>query len=171
MTTLAQQATQPRRYGWSEHPAVVVTVHGQPATQGSKKDVGLRRRSKAGKVYAVPVEDNKNLLPWRTAVTLAARQAHAGKAALTGPLYVTLAFTLPKPPSYPKRTRSYPDKKSDADKLTRAVFDALTHAAVWEDDGRVIEHAVLKAFPGEHPDALEHPGAVIRIYTLSGDLS
>jgi hypothetical protein len=42
-------------------------------------------------------------------------------------------------------------------------------AQAWEDDGRVIESHSRKVYPGEHPDALPEPGAIIRLYTLPGD--
>jgi hypothetical protein len=46
--------------------------------------------------------------------------------------------------------------------------DALTDAGVWEDDSRVVEYKRLaKVFPGEDVDALDVPGAVIRISRIS----
>jgi crossover junction endodeoxyribonuclease RusA len=74
-----------------------------------------------------------------------------------------MIFTLPKPKSAPKRRRTWPDKKPDLSKLVRSTEDSLTEVAAWEDDARVVRCLALKVFPGEHPDALGVPGAVIRI--------
>jgi Holliday junction resolvase RusA-like endonuclease len=78
---------------------------------------------------------------------------------------------MPKPTSAPKRRRTYPAVSPDIDKLERSTYDAITQAQAWEDDGRVIENHNRKVYPGEHPEALDQPGAIIRLYTLTGALS
>jgi crossover junction endodeoxyribonuclease RusA len=79
-----------------------------------------------------------------------------------------MVFTLPKPSSAPKRTRTWPMRYPDLSKLLRSTEDALTTAGVWADDARVIEYRHLaKVYPGEHPDALDAPGAVIRVWRLN----
>ena len=130
--------------------SVTIRVIGEPAPQGSKKHVG----------HGVMIESSKKVKPWRLAVAWAAREAGIH---VPGPVEVEMVFTLRKPTSAPKRRKTWPDKKPDADKLCRAVFDSLVTAGAIEDDARVVQLVALKVFPGEHPDALDVPGAVIRI--------
>jgi Holliday junction resolvase RusA-like endonuclease len=78
---------------------------------------------------------------------------------------------MPKPVNAPKRRRTYPAVSPDIDKLERSTYDAISTAKAWEDDGRVIESHSRKVYPGEHPDALPEPGAIIRLYTLPGATS
>jgi Holliday junction resolvase RusA-like endonuclease len=55
-----------------------------------------------------------------------------------------------RPRSAPK-SRLWPDRKPDLDKLERGCLDALTSAAVIEDDARVVRLSSWKryALPGE----------------------
>lgn len=154
-------------YDWDPVPAVAVTVHGRPAPKGSKDAVGYRR-GKNGQMVTVMKESSPHLEAWMQAVELIVRQALARRRArkACGPVYVHCVFTMPKPKSAPKRRRTYPATFPDIDKLERATYDAITKALAWDDDGRVIENHSVKAYPREHPDALDRMGAVIRIYTL-----
>ena len=150
---------------------LTITVHGIPAPQGSKKYVGHRTSKATGKSTAVLLESSKKVAPWRGAVEAAARLQLAALGdwtVLDGPLCADMVFTLPKPTSAPKRTRTWPTRYPDLSKLLRSTEDALTTAGVWADDARVIEYRQLvKVFPGEHPDALDSPGAVIRVWQLA----
>lgn len=169
-------------YPWAPEPALTVTVHGLPAAQGSKAYKGHRTNKATGHRTAILAEQSKRVKPWRQAVTDATTRAltvkhvmeHGGlpvggTTPLTGPIRIDVAFTMKKPTAAPKRTRTYPAVSPDHDKVLRSTFDALTTARAWEDDGRVIEIHTTKAYPGEHPDALDQPGAIIRLYTLTGD--
>jgi Holliday junction resolvase RusA-like endonuclease len=131
-----------------------ITVFGSPAPQGSKRFVGMKNGR------GMMVESSKAVKPWREAVVWAARESGIKVA---GAVTVAVIFTVPKPASAPKRRTTYPDRKPDIDKLIRSTFDALKTAGTIEDDARVIHLAASKVFPGEHPDALDVPGAVIRI--------
>jgi Holliday junction resolvase RusA-like endonuclease len=164
-------------YLWNNEPALTITVHGLPAAQGSKAYKGHRTSRKTGRRVAVLVEQSKAVKPWREKVTTAAAQAmildHLGlqpiyQPVVTGAIRVDITFTMPKPTSAPKRRRTYPKTRPDIDKLQRAAFDGISDAGVWEDDGRVIEVTARKVYPAEHPAALDKPGAVIRLYTLTG---
>ena len=136
-----------------------ITVYGAPAPQGSKKFVGV----KAGR--GIMIESSKAVKPWREAVKSAAMDAmrQAGAVRLVGALSVEMIFTLPKPKSAPKRSRSWPDRKPDLSKLVRSTEDALTDIGAWEDDARIVSCLARKVFPDEDPDALNRPGAVIRL--------
>jgi Holliday junction resolvase RusA-like endonuclease len=132
---------------------IEIRVIGLPAPQGSKRHVG----------HGVMIESSKKVKPWRESVVWAAREALFAFAHSTGPVSIDLTFTLPKPKSAPKTRRSFPDRKPDIDKLCRSTLDALVTAGTIEDDARVVWMRAAKVFPNEGQDALDVPGAVIRI--------
>jgi Holliday junction resolvase RusA-like endonuclease len=149
--------------------AIEIVVAGSPAPQGSKRHVGGGRM----------VESSKHLKPWRDAVRADALLVRNSLSAAYGrwvpldePLIVDLVFTVPKPASAPKRRRTWPMRMPDLSKLCRSTEDALTDAGIWRDDARVVEYGRLaKVYPGEDRDALDTPGAVIRIYRLAEEAS
>ncbi|MEU5660145.1 RusA family crossover junction endodeoxyribonuclease [Streptomyces sp. NPDC047737] len=160
---------------------LTIVVHGRPAPQGSKRYAGHRLNAASGRVSAVLVEQSKRVKPWRHLVTAATREAiqagHIGRVPihyppLDGPLEADIVFTVLKPASAPKRKRTWPITRhsGDVDKLIRSTFDGIADAAAVVDDSRIIRVTATKTFPSEHPDALDQPGAIIRLYTL-GDPS
>ncbi|MFJ6238947.1 RusA family crossover junction endodeoxyribonuclease [Streptomyces griseus] len=154
---------------------LTIVVHGRPAPQGSKKYAGHRRNAASGRMSAVLVEQSKRVKPWRALVTTAGMNAmldHRLDYPLDGPLEAEIVFTVLKPASAPKRKRTWPTTRhsGDVDKLIRSTFDGIADASAVTDDSRIIRVTATKAFPGEHPDALDQPGAIIRLYTL-GDPS
>ncbi|MFE1949971.1 RusA family crossover junction endodeoxyribonuclease [Streptomyces sp. NPDC059524] len=165
---------------------LTIVVHGRPAPQGSKKYAGHRLNSASGRRSAVLVEQSKRVKPWRALVTNATQTAmvaqhvkeHGGYPAggidaLDGPLEAEIVFTVLKPASAPKRRRTWPTTRhsGDIDKLLRSTFDGIADAGAVVDDSRIIRVTATKTFPNEHPEALNTPGAVIRLYTLPGDPS
>lgn len=118
---------------------LALDVPGVPVPQGSKRAF---RHSVTGKV--VMVDDNKNLEAWRHAVALRTRLAWRGRPPLDMPVWASLNFYVPRPAGHFGTGRNidrlkesaplWPAVKPDLDKLTRAVFDALTTARVWKDD-------------------------------------
>jgi len=111
---------------------------------------------------AVLVDANPQLKAWRAQVRAAAAAAveDAGWETLDEPCRVHLGFTMPAP----KRPRwDVPAVKPDLDKLTRAVFDALTDAGVWKDDSRVVSMEVTKKY--EDDEAV--PGVWVEVKSLS----
>lgn len=128
---------------------------GPPVPQGSKNAYVRGGR-------AVLVDANPRLKAWRAAVRSAAEAAieDAGWETLDEPCRVHLDFTMPAP----KRPRwAVPAVKPDLDKLTRAVFDALTDAGVWRDDSRVVSMEVSKKY--EDDEAV--PGVWVEVRSLS----
>ncbi|QBJ94481.1 RusA family crossover junction endodeoxyribonuclease (plasmid) [Streptomyces seoulensis] len=156
-------------YDWEPEPALTVTVYGLAGPQGSKSPVGWGRSRKTGKAIPLMRESSAKVKPWRDKVTAAITEALDGAQPLVGPVRADITFTMPKPGRAPKRRRTYPAVSPDIDKLERSTYDAITTAKAWEDDGRVIENHNRKVYPDEHPDALPEPGAIIRLYTLTGD--
>lgn len=152
---------------------LTIVVYGRPAPQGSKRYAGHRLNAKSGRISAVLVEQSKRVKPWRALVTTAVRQAMRtadGTFPLDGPLAAEIVFTARKPASAPKRRQTWPNTRDsgDLDKLLRSTFDGIADAEAVVDDSRIIQVTATKAFPGEHPEALPEPGAIIRLYTLAG---
>lgn len=138
---------------------VRIIVRGQPKPKGSLRHVGKGRM----------VEQVTGSRPWREAVKYAALDAYAGPAAIDGPVSVDIVVTVAKPKSAPKTRRTWPITRSsgDSDKHARNVLDALVDAAVIADDSQVIVLVVQKTYPGEAPSALDSPGALIVVRTLT----
>ena len=134
---------------------VTFTAYGTPVPQGSTRAFVVQGR-------AVTTSANKNLRPWRDTMASAARFAmqEAGAKALTGPVWVSATFVLPRPQSRPKRDR-YPDRRPDLDKLARGLLDALT-GPVLTDDAQVVGLDVAKRYVGD-TDALPEPGVRVEL--------
>ncbi len=78
---------------------------------------------------------------------------------LTGPLAVTVCFTMPIPQSWSKKKKlavvgEWHCKKPDIDNLVKGLFDSM-NGLVWTDDNQV---AVVKSFKiyGEDPKIEVH---------------
>lgn len=152
-------------------PVACIVVRGTPAPQGSKNAF---RNQYTGRIHLV--ESSKKVAPWRSNV----RDAAVGDIIcgcrpdctdLRGPfpldeaLILSMVFTMPKPASAPKGRRTWPDKAPDLSKLCRSTEDALQEAGVYRNDARIVEYGRLaKVYPGEDPDALGVPGAIIRVW-------
>ena len=91
--------------------AVEFIVYGLPAPQGSKRHVGR----------GIMVESSKAVKPWREAVKWAALEARAGRPPMDGPIAAQIIFTLPKPKSAPKRTRTWPDRRPPTRPTSRST--------------------------------------------------
>lgn len=122
---------------------VSLFVAGRPAPQGSKRHVGR----------GILVESSKALAPWRSVVAVTV--AEHITTPMTGPVEMILAFVMPRPRSTPKRSTPPAIKKPDLDKLTRAIFDAITSVA-FIDDSQVVNLVASKRLaelgevPGVH---------------------
>lgn len=150
-------------------PDAELVVFGTPAPQGSKSGFALKQ----GGVYTGRVamkESSNKVKPWRAAVhAIAIAGKSEGWVPLDGPLAVEMVFTMRKPASAPKRRRTWPDRYPDVSKLIRSTEDALTSAGIWADDARVVEYRrAAKVYPLEGIDALDRPGAVIRVWRIGG---
>jgi Holliday junction resolvase RusA-like endonuclease len=88
-------------------------------------------------------EDNPNTKPWRAAVASEAIDAMQGRPLLAGPLALEAVFYFPRPKSHYRsgahagelkpNAPTHHTSKPDADKLLRAVGDAIT-GIVCRDD-------------------------------------
>lgn len=132
---------------------MLITVHGLPAPQGSKRHVGR----------GIMIESSKAVKPWREAVLYAVleQEPHSRRAdpiLFRGPVSLQICFYLHRPKSAKEGAR--PDKKPDLDKLQRSTFDALKSAGVFEDDSRVVSVHATKRYAGDE-SGLTVPGALI----------
>lgn len=117
------------------------TVFGIGVPQGS-----MRAYMPKGAKRPILTSDNSETMPWRQQVTMTAlverQRQHFDLVKRPFGVRVRLAFFFPKPNSV-----KFPDKttKPDADKLQRAIFDALS-GVVFEDDAQVVAVSCTKAF-------------------------
>lgn len=151
--------TAPNVIALQSHTAVLeFTVTGTPKTKGSLKHIGQHRL----------VEQVKGSTQWGAGVEGAAKAAIAGCTGfpLDEPVVVELIVTV-APLATPRR---WPSTRSsgDLDKHQRNVGDALSRARVLKDDSRIVRWEAEKTYPGQHADALDAPGAVIRIFKIDG---
>lgn len=152
--------------------ALSFSVKGSPAPQGSKK--GFYNKH-LGRVQMV--EMSAKVKPWRDAVRSEAVVACAGAAPLDGPLRLDAVFTFRRPKSHYRTGRNahllrddapiQPIGAPDLSKLVRSTEDALKDGGAYVDDARICSYGrIEKVWANEDPDALDSPGAVIRIYQI-----
>jgi crossover junction endodeoxyribonuclease RusA len=152
-------------------PVVAVAVPGSPAPQGSKAYKGhVTKTTKSGKAVRVPVlvEQVAGVGPWREAVAGAVPLVLPRPwTPLDGPIVADMIFTMSRGASLPA-WRDWHSTCPDLDKLVRATCDALTTCGAWVDDGRLTGFRRLDAVHvgSDDPDALPHPGAVIRLWPV-----
>lgn len=84
----------------------------------------------------------KQLKPWRQEVAAVLRGAHVGEQ-LEGAVVVVLEFRLLRGKTV-KRDR--PFVKPDLDKITRAIFDAITISQVIKDDAQITRAVLEKVY-------------------------
>ena len=137
---------------------LVITVHGTPAPQGSKRHVG----------NGVMVESSGAVLPWRQAVAEAWREA--GRIHLFGAVEMEVTFSLARPAGHYRadgtlrpNARAHPYVRPDLDKLLRSTLDALSKdARAVLDDARIVAVTARKVYA----DPPRLPGAVIVLREL-----
>lgn len=159
-------------------PRIQFTVHGRPAGQGNLKT------GRHGKSYHA---NDAELQAWRSKVRQAARgqvgghdwqpfgnqecvlcsRPTAAHAALLGPVRLEAVVTVARPRSV---RAEWPISRgtSDWDHYARALGDALTGVA-YHDDSQICDGRLVVTYPQIHPDALDEPGVLIRIWSMDGD--
>src|SRR5215469_944408 len=139
-----------------------VIVRGIPKPQGSKRPFAFK--GKDGKLHASLVEQaGEALVDWRLAVIQEVRSSMLGglwSKIESGPVWVSINFYLPRPKSRPHDV--YCSVYPDIDKLTRAVYDALTIGGAIGDDKQIAkdEHEKLYENPSIPPGAFIDWGAL-----------
>lgn len=152
-------------------------IPGRPAPKGSLKCIGGR----GGRGHVL-IEDNDRTKPWREKIAGWLKQKwpatqHADDGQACG-AEVTVTLDRPKghygtgrnadqlkatAPRYPVSHRT-----GDVDKHARLTLDALQDVGILPDDCIVVELNIRKAYVGcpWTPDALGHPGVVIRVFPM-----
>lgn len=120
------------------------TVLGTPAPQGSKVRTRFGMR-----------EDNPATKPWRQDVAWQAREAYGAEDPYDGPVHVTCLFVFARPKAHYRTGKhagelrpdapAWCDRKPDADKLARAIGDALSSIVV-RDDSRIVAWSIEKRY-------------------------
>lgn len=144
-----------KRHTGTKIESVEITVTGTPVPQGSKT------RTKWG-----VREDNPQTAPWRATVAAAGAEVMGEREPLTGPICLDVQFVFPRPRSHygtgRNADRLRPSApilhavRPDADKLLRAIGDALT-GIVWRDDAQIVIVSATKLYgrPAAHIIARE----------------
>ena len=123
-----------------------IWIPGTPIPQGSKSV------TRTGVMF----EANRHLKPWRETMshTLTAWTGtwFGAWEPYDGPLFVDVTFWMPRPkrPKY-----SLPAVKPDADKLCRALGDAMTTSGLIRDDARITTWHARKRY-GDTPGIAIH---------------
>lgn len=131
-----------------------IFIHGKPSSQGSK--TAFRRRD--GSMGVRPA--TKTERPWRQLVVDMMSEEWEGPP-MEGAVELTMTFAFVRPKSGEGKKRPSPSVKPDAEKLQRAVQDALKLAGVIRDDGQIVAWQGLK----EYRDV---PGVEIEVRKLQG---
>lgn len=141
-------------------------VKGVPAPGGSKKFVGMNKKTGRALLVDAAGKRNKN---WRKIVGIEGARAMGDKPLMRGPLAVTIVFQMPRPKhhfnrkgGFSKTATTRPTSKPDTLKLTRSTEDALT-GIVWHDDAQVILMSLAKKWADENQEA----GAYIQVHQIS----
>lgn len=123
---------------------IELMIIGTPAPQGSKTRTrwGVR-------------EDNPHTKPWRATVAAEAAEAWHGRPLIEGPVELDAFFVLPRPKHhYRTGTNAHLLKESapvwcetkpDADKLARAIGDALS-GVLLRDDKQIVMWTIRKVY-------------------------
>lgn len=133
------------------------TVEGAPVPQGSMVATRFGSGMRHEKASALAL--------WRSQIAHAVRAAAEDQAVLLpleGPLELVADFTLARPKSAPKK-RVLPVVKPDADKLLRALCDALTQCGTWLDDAQVVRIQTAKNYVGGPGAAMNVPGVRVLV--------
>lgn len=169
--------------GEGTQPAVLTheiraVIPGHPAPKGSLKCIGGR----GGRGHVL-IEDNERTKPWRETIAgwLRAKWPTGQQAEKRQPIGAEVTVTIDRPGYHygtgrnagqikPTHAGAYPvgHDTGDIDKHARLLLDALQDAGVLPDDCIVVDLHVRKAYVGcpSAPDALGHPGVVIRLYPM-----
>lgn len=176
----------PRPAAANTLPDLVLTVYGTPTPQGSKTPRPIYRGRGAARQFtghvAMADDQGPKLTRWRDLLAGAAAEAMIGRTPLDGPLRLSVVFTIrakvtdrPRwwpavvPFAFSRRHWWQPTGKPDLDKLIRAVGDAMKDGGAVTDDALFVRFSdCAKVFIGDpdEPDALDKPGAVVRVWRV-----
>ena len=142
-------------------------VAGLPQTKGSLRQ-WHRHRADGNCLLGISEQGGPRLGEWRALVATAAKRAMRQAPPLDGPIAVELTFIFPRPKKQAPEVADCPyvwgNRRWDLDKLQRAIFDAMTDAAVWNDDSQVAHVMAEKRYKDPYPGG---PGCNISVEPLT----
>lgn len=147
-----KRAATPRRSkvrAWKlrENPrSVEFTVYGIARPKGSMQGFV------AGGRAVVTEKQGSPSRKWQHRIADEAQRHAPEGGPLDGPLIASVVFYLPRPTSAPKMALVAADKKPDADKLLRALNDAL-RGVIIADDARIVRFLDFGKFYSVRPRA------------------
>ena len=115
-------------------------VDGDPIAQGSKRV--FRGRTVDASNWGTKTRKAGALTRWRKAIASEFRKTGIRRMSKPEPVTVAIWFFFPRPKTV---KREQPTVKPDADKLARAVLDALTGLA-YDDDSQVVQLEIYKRY-------------------------
>jgi crossover junction endodeoxyribonuclease RusA len=136
-------------------------VDGIPGPKGAMSAFPIRKAGALTGKVVVTARSSGKVKEWTNRVLSVVREVAEGRDLLTGPVSVTLRFYLPRPKSAPK-SRRFPDRAPDLDKLARLLLDAITGTLI-EDDARVVYLQAIKQYVADG----ERPGAVVELWAMA----
>lgn len=146
-------------------------VRGEP--KGQPRPRAFAR--KMGAVHVARFYDSDVADGWKRAVYLGVIEAanKAGWQVTTGPVAVTLRFSMPRPKSHfgakgikPSAPQAHVGKP-DADNLAKLILDQATRTErIWRDDSQVVEMHVVKWWAID-----QDSGCWIEIALASGEVT
>ena len=145
------------------------TVVGAAKPQGSTRTRTFRD-ARGARHTAITHSNRESLMQWRQDIRTAVQvhAPHLANALLRGPIAVRVRFEAVKPPSVSKR-RLFPVVAPDADKLARAVGDALEHTVI-HTDAQIVHWDVWKVYTEGRAQAtidIWQPHAVLPLETAN----
>jgi Holliday junction resolvase RusA-like endonuclease len=129
-------------------------VAGEPKPQPRPR---AYNRGKHASVYNPDSAD-----AWKAAVAAEALRCRPPEV-LDGPLWVCLAFWLPRPKRLIGKPAEWHTGRPDVDNLAKAVLDAIADTGWWRDDGQVAELSVRKFWARHEPDGTYWTGCSVII--------
>ena len=134
--------------------SITFFVAGLPQTKGSLRQ-WHRWRADGNCLLGISEQGGPRLGEWRALVATAAKRAMRQAPPLAGPISLELTFIFPRPKKQTPENVACPyvwgNRRWDLDKLQRAIFDAMTDAAVWNDDSQVAHVLARKLYQVAHP--------------------
>lgn len=125
---------------------IVLEVQGQPVPQPRAR---IAVRNGFGQAY---YESNHPIHAYRMAIQLAA----AGRR-VSGPVCATIDAVFARPKSHWRKhdlnPKAPPWPRADADNIQKGVYDALTKAGFWGDDGCVVRWGGSKRWAARNEQA------------------
>lgn len=140
---------------FADDDTLMFFVPGKPLTKGNLTGFKMGNRIK------LTEKNGAEQREWVAFVRDRAQQMWGDRAPISDAVRVVVDFVMPRRATAPKRSTPAHTRKPDGDKLTRCVWDALTHV-VFVDDAQVVQWAGSK----REAEIGEVPGARIQVQRL-----